>query len=233
MIPILAFYCEWLDEHLGQRYQDHVVHVRPAHELQTVQHNMLQTDCVVKCMLQHEQQSNGEERGNDDDSIHSNKSRMQEELRNVTFLNMTSDRQVKSFAESVLSASHVIEIIMSMRKQRFKQEGDSSKKQEHIINTSVVIPTYADMDAIIQEMETMVRKLTPGIVLYQQEETDGLKGQSVEGQLDAMSWEPPSLEMSIHKWQDIKSRSKSVMVKKFLIGVVSCVALVAVFFKNQ
>jgi len=214
---ILAFYYEWLDETIGERYQDHVVHVREANELQTIEQNMLQTDWVVKCVLEHGQNSlNGE------DGINTTwKDQMIQELRNVTCLKMT-DTHVKKFVESVSTVSDMMKIIMSMKKQK-QQLGE----------TPILSVDKTDIDAIIQEMETQVRKLTPGIVLYKEEETDGFKGQSVESQLEAMSWEPPPFETSAQKWQDLKSLKRSVIAKRVLIGALSCAALVVVFFKQQ
>jgi hypothetical protein len=225
--PVLAFYCEWLDEKLGERYPDHVVHVRQASELQTIEQNMLQTDWVVRCVVEHGKNFNGEDGGH---GICSKDERMEEELRNGSlFLNMRSDRQIRKFVHSVSTSSNVVEMIMAMVKQ--KQNGIS---QEENVTTSLV-STHSDIDAIIEDMETMVRKSTPGIVLYKREETDGLIGQSVESQLEAMSWEPPPFEICVKRWQDLKSREKKRITAKkiLLVGVCSCAAaLVAVIFKK-
>mmetsp|Transcript_263 Transcript_263/g.149 ORF Transcript_263/g.149 Transcript_263/m.149 type:complete len:82 (-) Transcript_263:95-340(-) len=74
------------------------------------------------------------------------------------------------------------------------------------------------------EIEKWVRKRAPGIVLYKENEKDGLHGQSIESQLISLSWNIQEVEASFDQWNKI---TKAEREKKVWTGIIFTSMLLA------
>jgi hypothetical protein len=78
------------------------------------------------------------------------------------------------------------------------------------------IATNANSIAIT-DIEEIARNRAPGILLYKTEEPKGLKGQSVESQLEELHWEGPSVDQALRDWQELQGEERGRKVRNGLL----------------
>lgn len=138
-----------------------------------------------------------------------------------------SDKECQRRAESIKTTSVAVELFMILLKQSNSSEIQDKIKQDeeetddssfaefknHLLDiigyeTEVKKKVIDQSNIDMAELESTIRNRAPGILLLKNDEKDGLKGQSVESQLENLSWEPSEVRIAIEKWQDLQGKER-------------------------
>ena len=82
-----------------------------------------------------------------------------------------------------------------------------------------------------EDIEKWIRNTSPGLLLYQSDESQHVRGQSIENQLSRLSWTCTNLNKATDKWEnaimeDSSSRRRNVfLTSSFLATILSAIAL--------
>lgn len=209
---ILAFYCSWCDRGLGEKHKDRLVHVLDVKELQAYEDSMFRTDWAVKGIIEmkagspialhkHEEDESRIENINDDT--------MREKIQQMkAYGSAMSDRECKRRVESIEATSVAVQLLMTIRQIDSAHDSGS----DSIINAANNTPI------VVADLEGIVRKRAPGILLYKTEEAKkGVKGQSVESQLEASRWKAPALDDALAKWQTLQGTERGRKIRNGLL----------------
>jgi hypothetical protein len=209
---ILAFYCEWWDRGLGEKHADRLVHVMGVKELQAYEDCMYRTDWVVKSIMEMNDivsdgklaysNSHGQlQYQNQEDFLNRNDEKMRANIQQMKMYgNVISDREGKRRVESVQATSVAVQLLMVAMRNISGSD----------------IATNANSIAIT-DIEEIARNRAPGILLYKTEEPKGLKGQSVESQLEELHWEGPSVDQALRDWQELQGEERGRKVRNGLL----------------
>ena len=138
-----------------------------------------------------------------------------------------SYKECQRRAESIKTTSVAVELFMILLKQSNSSETQDKKKQDeeetddgsfaefkrHLLDitgyeTEVKKKSIDQSNIDMAELESTIRNRAPGILLLKSDEKDGLKGQSIESQLENLYWEPSEVRIAIEKWQDLQGKER-------------------------
>lgn len=207
---ILAFYCSWCDRGLGEKHKDRLVHVLDVKELQAYEDSMFRTDWAVKGIIEMNTESpiaflHNQEK----DEIRMKDEAMREKIRQMkAYGSAMSDRACKRRVESIEATSVAVQLLMTMRQVESAHDGGI----DSIINATNTTPIA------VADLEGIVRKRAPDILLYKIEETKkGVQGQSVESQLEKLRWKAPALDDALAKWQKLQGAERGRKIRNGLL----------------
>ena len=195
---ILGCLCHYFDRGIAERFPNNVIRIRDSKDLKQHRNLMFWTDLSVAFMVERI-------KGSSSVSLkHSNEEVSSLAQKAIDFLvqnEIFTERKSRKILKSTQMTSLGLELIMTMKQQNIQEI--YSEKLESIIS--------------IHEIEKWIRKVTPEIILFKCEETDCLKGQSVENQLAQLSWEGKDIKHYKELWEqacvdEYKTRKRHQLV---------------------
>ncbi len=193
---VLTLLCKWLDNDIAQRFPNNIITVKDESELNNVEAMMLLTDWLVQHLL-----TESKSQCTSDLQIE----KMQ------PYGNCVGNKEVVRRLNSIATTSIGVKVLMAHRIQNNCRRSDF-RISDRIPPSSIV------------EIEKWVRKRAPGIILYKENEKDGLHGQSIESQLISLSWNSQEVEASFNQWKKIVKAERE---KKVWTGIIFTSMLLA------
>ena len=201
--PMLGYLCHYFDRGIAQRFKKSLVTLMDERDINKLRDTMHQTDLVVASILDRSRNNIQE------------KSFVEKNYRYLIDHENLSKRWCLKLLKSAEKASLGVELIIAMK--------ENGTDKVHLRHSNTTVSS--------EDIEKWIRNTSPGLLLYQSDESQHVRGQSIENQLSRLSWTCTNLNKATDKWEnaimeDSSSRRRNVfLTSSFLATILSAIAL--------
>jgi hypothetical protein len=212
---VLSVLGNFFDSGVADRFEKNLVKVKDIRELQDFEEMMYRTDWVVKRLM---------DKTPPELKVKSDAADVEKLIK----YGAMSKRERKRRLQNIGSTSIAVELLMLLR---LSEKHAQTKTRNFFHNPAEMLSSFfSDRNdpPSIQELEIWIKKRCPNILLYHDEELRyGLKGQSVEAQLERLGWKPSNLDVSLNEWQKMRGEERG---KSIVNGLVVTTTILASYF---